>query len=676
MDLNSDKLQELYRQALSVSSNEKSDEFTFPLQQSIKNVEIRYKELGDYASGGIKKIIRAEDNLTQRTVAKAVMLKKQTPENIEAFFREAVINSYLEHPNIMPVYDLGFDPAGSPFFIMKFIEGNDLSQILKELKKRNPYFIDAYPLSELLGIFVKICDAVSYAHSRNVVHRDLKPANIKIGGYGEVLVCDWGLGKIIGQDQDATEVYTGLDADIYNDITLDGFIKGTPGYIAPEQIVSEKLKDDKLSDIYALGAILYSILSYKPPFAGMSAKEIIYATVEDRLPAPSEVSSNTIPFGLEAVVDKAMNFKPSQRYRSVDDLKKEVVDYQSGFATKAESAAMFTLLKLFYRRNKKLFIISFGATISLITVTILFMTKLKENEQEALKSLRLYESAREENKRTSMLYHSAKSEQGKMAKQALTIKQKNRLAINTMLDLAKERRHDNNLLSALKTVDKVLLWEPNNQTAVKLKMELCISLARFDSVLKMASIGMVDENEPLVKLAKKNSTYFIHKDGRLRSLKRTMELAEELAKIEHTETAEEMLRQFGTPKKTEDIKHILECWLKIENPRTQEINIDIKELNSGELAVSLAANKKLSSIKALKNFQIKTLDISNTSVTTISHITPAPFLRSLDVSGIDNFQFEELSKLVSLTKLIVNKNQLNLFSQKKLHGRIRVISSE
>ena len=170
-----------------------------------------------------------------------------------------------------------------------------------------------------------MCDAISYAHSKNVLHLDIKPENIQVGEFGEVIVCDWGLGKIIG-DKDIEYDQLLFNPDLLNNVTLTDQVVGTPGYMAPEQILKDGEKT-KQTDIYSLGAMLYTILTGKGPFRG-DVNTVLQKTVRGNLiqPVAREVEWD-IPAGLNAVVMKAMSLKPENRYPSVDELKKEVQDY-------------------------------------------------------------------------------------------------------------------------------------------------------------------------------------------------------------------------------------------------------------------------------------------------------------------------------------------------------------
>ena len=178
-----------------------------------------------------------------------------------------VFTALLEHPNIISIHDIGLNDDGKPYFTMDLKTGDSLEDILKNLYSGNQKYLQFYTLEELLLIFLKIYDAVAYAHSKNILHLDLKPANIQVGDFGEVLVCDWGLGKI--QSQNDTENFEELllDAGVLNAVTSQNDVVGTPGFMAPEQVIKDG-DISPLTDIYALGCILYSIITYQRPLNG------------------------------------------------------------------------------------------------------------------------------------------------------------------------------------------------------------------------------------------------------------------------------------------------------------------------------------------------------------------------------------------------------------------------
>src|SRR5208283_4607966 len=225
----------------------------------------RYRLMGQVARGGMGVVYAAEDEKLQRRVAlKVLEVPGADGELASRLMREARVLARLEHPGIVPVHDVGTLADGRVFYTMKFVEGQRLDEYLKTVES----------IPDRLRIFLRVCDPVAFAHARGVLHRDIKPANIMVGSFGEVLVMDWGLAKIVVQagggalqDADATlfESPQAISAD--NDttqasvITGHGTVLGTPGYMSPEQARGEVGSLDGRSDIFSLGALLRFMLN-------------------------------------------------------------------------------------------------------------------------------------------------------------------------------------------------------------------------------------------------------------------------------------------------------------------------------------------------------------------------------------------------------------------------------
>jgi serine/threonine protein kinase len=345
-------------------------------------IEERYQQSSVINQGGMKKILKTVDCLTGRPVAKATLIDFEEPERVENFLQEARLTAALEHPNIIPVYDIGVDEIEGPFFTMKLVGGRNLAESLKSLSDSEKD--TNYSLQDLMEIFLKICDAVAYAHSRGVVHLDLKPGNIQIGDFGEVLVCDWGLAKVLENAEAITEFSVDLDPYLYNGLTLDGYIKGTPGYMAPEQIQTDLGPKNQQTDIYALGGILYSLLCYKAPFENVTLDGVLKETLDGTLESPSERADidRIIPGSLEAVALKSLQIKAECRYQNVSDLRQEINKWMRGFATEAEDAGFIKSFWLLLKRHKVV-----SALLFLLTFSAIFaVSKIKHNERMALAS--------------------------------------------------------------------------------------------------------------------------------------------------------------------------------------------------------------------------------------------------------------------------------------------------
>lgn len=361
------------------------------LSQEIKDCPQRYDEGEFLASGGMKRICVTTDQMTGRPVAKAMLKDNSDSVRVEKFFHEARICASLEHPNIVPVYDIGYDKDSLPFFTMKLIKGETLNKFIKEkLLSR----------TELLEAYVKICDAVAYAHSRNIIHRDLKPDNIQISSFGEVLVCDWGLARKDGREIEVEDELESPSAPV----TYDGTVQGTPGYMSPEQARGEKEKIDFHSDIYSLGSILYYILTGQAPYNELKPQDTLSKTAKGDFPAPDKIDSS-IPSSLSAVCLKAMSFDIEKRYQSAENLRDDILKYLHGYATSAEEIGTWGLFRLLLARNRMISLTVLTSLIIIIALSIWFIVSISMREQRALASEAAAESALEKFLQAEELKH-------------------------------------------------------------------------------------------------------------------------------------------------------------------------------------------------------------------------------------------------------------------------------
>ncbi|HAR66684.1 MAG TPA: serine/threonine protein kinase, partial [Lentisphaeria bacterium] len=210
------------------------------------------------ATGGVAEIFEAVDTGSRRVMAMKVMSpgKISNDADLVRFVEEAQITAQLEHPGIPPVYDFGVDADGNVYYTMKLVPGRTLEAILSDIREGKQETIRKYGLARLLSILMQVCDAVEYAHSRGVIHRNLKPENIMVGSYDDVQVMDWGVAKVL-PNRGVTDRRT-------VDQTVDGEMIGTPEYMAPEQAYGKISEIDERSDVYALGGVLYAILTLRP----------------------------------------------------------------------------------------------------------------------------------------------------------------------------------------------------------------------------------------------------------------------------------------------------------------------------------------------------------------------------------------------------------------------------
>jgi serine/threonine-protein kinase len=393
---------------------------------------LRYRRLHKHAAGGIGQVWLAHDDNLDRNVA----LKELRPEKADdadlrwRFLEEARITGQLEHPGIVPVYELAQDASGErPFYVMRFVKGRTLSADIQAYhQKRAAGQSTSLDLNNLLQAFVGVCQAVAYAHAQSVIHRDLKGSNVILGDFGEVMVLDWGLAKKVGSGHSAvvsgqrpvasgqenweTSLTRGnrpLATGHSGSMTQEGYVMGTPAYMAPEQASGGTEKIDHRADIYALGAILYEILTGRPPFTlsetlpgretkvSLEVPELLRRIREEAPPRPRQLWSKAPP-ALEAICLQALEKKPDDRYPSAGDLAKDVQRWLADEPVPVYKEPWHTRLGRWARRHKPavtgLAVLLVAAVAALTISTILIGKEQKRTQEMALKAQENFRKAR------------------------------------------------------------------------------------------------------------------------------------------------------------------------------------------------------------------------------------------------------------------------------------------
>jgi serine/threonine-protein kinase len=286
----------------------------------------RYQIREVLGRGGMGEVRLCRDDAIGREVAlKTLLDTRATSAHAERrFLREARVQGQLEHPSIVPVYDLGKTDDGGLYFTMRRVRGHTLAEVVEALARGEPAMVASYSRRKLLEAFVRVCLAVDYAHSRGVLHRDLKPSNIMLGDFGEVYVLDWGIARLV------TEQATNAPVVVPpSDLAGQGSMVGTPGYMSPEQTLGLGESQDARTDVYSLGAILFEILTLRRMHAGSSVEEIAEST---RLGAPvrPSVITGDVPPELDTVCARAAARSREDRYASARELCGAIERYLDG----------------------------------------------------------------------------------------------------------------------------------------------------------------------------------------------------------------------------------------------------------------------------------------------------------------------------------------------------------
>lgn len=284
----------------------------------------KYANFKDMAQGGSGQLRSCWDTIVNRLVVMKTLLPKyrEDPRENRRFLREARITAMMQHPNTVPVYEIGHDQSVGIYFTMKRISGENFFEVIKRIARDDQDTCDQFPVIRRLEIAVAAAQALAYAHVQGVIHRDVKPENIWIGNFGEVILLDWGVAKVWGHS-DESEGYVPASEDASDEelqlrtLTGGGQRPGTPLYMSPEQVRGYKYLDER-SDIFSMGIVLYEMLAIREPFRGASINETFRNIQHVDPPRPSEVSpQREIPAAVEDIIMKALQKKPADRYQSM-----------------------------------------------------------------------------------------------------------------------------------------------------------------------------------------------------------------------------------------------------------------------------------------------------------------------------------------------------------------------
>ncbi|HEY5923391.1 MAG TPA: protein kinase [Kofleriaceae bacterium] len=368
---------------------------------SLQRVDDSVYAIGEeLARGGMGKILFARDRRLRRDVVVKVMRSGRIDPRFE---REALITARLQHPSIVRVYDAGVLGDGRAFYAMERVRGRSLEVVIG----------DANTLRDRLALLphaIAVVDAIAYAHSEGVLHRDLKPQNVLIGPFGETVVIDWGLAKDVRSGEtaaDSGEPARNGDSAGDSQLTHAGAVLGTPSYMAPEQARGDP--SDERTDIYALGALLYTVLSGHPPVRGRTAEEVI-AQVADGNRITIGVREPALPPELATIVEHAMAHDPAARFASAKDLADELRRFAAGKLVASHTYSFGQLVRRWIKRYRVALAVAAAALVILALGGVLAINNVMSERDVATTERRKAEAAedRAKTKYDSLLYGLAK----------------------------------------------------------------------------------------------------------------------------------------------------------------------------------------------------------------------------------------------------------------------------
>lgn len=366
------------------SSNTNLTELAGVSSDAIRPLEGRFALSSKLGKGGMAEVFAARDSMLNREVAVKVLQEHKIKVGLARFVREAQVTAQLSHPNVVPVYGLEETDQGNPALTMKLIHGDTFAEYIRQCSAASgtsDYDHEWHGLNKRIEHFMRVCDAISYSHNRGVIHRDLKPGNFMIGAYGEVYVMDWGIARLLEENEDESTV-AGVDvklgaADMQSGSdalkTQVGVILGTPIYMSPEQGLGKNVGPK--SDQFSLGMVLFEMLTFTVPreINGVDeAKEKIPNAV--RKPFPDANQGESVPLALQAIVNRATSKDPSDRYPSVEEFSDDLRRYVHGEEVHARPD---NLIRSWWRRVQRhplavmsALLISFAMAAGIATISL------------------------------------------------------------------------------------------------------------------------------------------------------------------------------------------------------------------------------------------------------------------------------------------------------------------
>ncbi len=652
---------------------EQSDLELAPMYQALTKIGERYEILEQIGKGGMKEIYRAFDLRSARHVAMAKPVSSLTKDNYDAFLREAHLTARLEHPCIVNLFDMGIDDGGIPFFTMELKKGRSLRELIRSARKNDS--AEDFHLRKRLFIILRVCEAISYAHSRQVLHLDLKPENIQVGQFGEVQVCDWGMGVVVPRNEDGlndSEIL--LDPDLYGPLMLHA--RGTLGYMAPEQRDPRSPKTIAM-DIFALGCLLQELVTLE-------------------LPDKAIRDQSAVDSPIKAIIAKARRDNPAERYSSVEELHQDLSRYIGGFSTSVERAGFLREVRLFYFRNRVPCLISI-LFLGLMAGSGIWFTKQLRDEH--LKTEVAYAKSQE-----SLLIaeeeRSLANEARQRAEDAVAKHKRERELATVLLDRQIENSRagaellldnlimDNSLSlaaveNAFEHMDKALAeGAPNSDWFTAQKAYTLFLTQRFSEAEEYYAISVGDQSDlreiipDFEKLVGENGILPV--DDFIRLIQRIPATGRERNPLIEKMVVYDSLNRDSQLEKTRIIQAVLE--MSNPNWRNQSFNFDSVSSHlsvSGEGFYSFFRKPALTGIDSAPNLNllrmlnVRSIEIRSSSFADLAQLSELN-LHRIDIRGTSVTELESLANISTLNMLVIEPDQFTSEQIVELPKRIAV----
>ncbi|MCM2372537.1 serine/threonine-protein kinase [Aporhodopirellula aestuarii] len=647
-----------------------SDDDICPLFCAITRIKSRYQEPELIGRGGMKEVYRVYDAKAARHAALAKPLPEFSRDQFDAFLREAHLTARLDHPNIIDLFDMGVDDEGRPFFTMELKQGRSLRGVLNSIK--NGEQLGEFPLQRRLEIFQRVCDAIAYAHSRRILHLDIKPENIFVGDYGEVKVCDWGMGVVMAQEQGEHNSAVLLDPDLYGSL-LDS-AKGTPVYMAPEQKNKRQTKTPQM-DIYAMGCLLRELLTLE-------------------LPADGSDTDSNLDAALAATIGKATARIPSDRYQNVEELRNDVSRFLGGYSSSVERLSLRREAALFYRRHREACAIAFGSLAIFGICVAYFVIQLRLSRQQAVEALERSERAQavaEQSQAeavTSLAQYLAEKEESEKRQYQQVLSAIDLSDFVTDSKFLRDEALPSAIAHSMKHLESILIFDPPPDSKAWLqKYYLYFLTQNFDLALELVDQGKFIEPD-LVLLADKylelqDAEGHLDTDEFIALLRELCSPGPGLSRLRRGQLAEKMLIFDSLQRNAiADKVRVVQAWIEINNHKWQnpemvyEANTETIRLR-GKGLTRLArifsgggpANQKLCLVYILKP---RVLDLREIEISRLSDLTGLE-LQELDIRQTPVTNLLPLQNNRSLRRVYIDPDQVSEFQLANLPESIEIV---